>query len=297
MNRILTGLLAGAAALALAAAGGTTASAAQPVLVNRGLYAALGDSFAAGVGNPTLPGAGTSGRSASAYPVLLAEKANRVTFLAASGAATPDVMAQVEYVPGAARQLTVTVGGNDGAAFTAMGACLYAYSVAVQIDPTTDPQVLDACAALFAEPAAGADEAQIAGIAGLLTAIQLQAPRAKIYVTGYPMLFDANGDPTLRSCTILPLGTLPGGLFDALDGATAQLNAKIESAVSDAASQGVDAHFVPVSFAGHGLCDGPSSWVLGPEAPAPLHPTPAGQAVYAEAIIDAGFVSNAPVGS
>lgn len=66
MNRILTGLLAGAAALALAAAGGTTASAAQPVLVNRGLYAALGDSFAAGVGNPTLPGAGTSGRSASA---------------------------------------------------------------------------------------------------------------------------------------------------------------------------------------------------------------------------------------
>lgn len=62
--QVLKGLLAGAAALTLAVTGVTTASAAQPVLVNRGLYAAVGDSFAAGVGNPTLPGAGASLRSA-----------------------------------------------------------------------------------------------------------------------------------------------------------------------------------------------------------------------------------------
>ena len=47
--QVLKGLLAGAAALTLAVTGVTTASAAQPVLVKSGLYAAVGDSFAAGV--------------------------------------------------------------------------------------------------------------------------------------------------------------------------------------------------------------------------------------------------------
>ena len=77
VHQLLKGLLAGVAALALAATGVTTASAAPPILVNRGLYAAVGDSFAAGAGNPTLPGADASQRSAFAYPFLLAGSANK----------------------------------------------------------------------------------------------------------------------------------------------------------------------------------------------------------------------------
>ena len=53
---------------------------------NRGRYAALCDSYAAGVGNQPLKNAGVSLRSAAAYPVLLADQVNNVTFLAVSGA-------------------------------------------------------------------------------------------------------------------------------------------------------------------------------------------------------------------
>lgn len=296
MHRLLKGLLAGTAALALAATGATTASAAQPILVNRGLYSAVGDSFAAGVGNPTLPGAGASFRSADAYPVLLAGKANKVTFLAASGATTLDVMAQVAYVPSGARQITVTVGGNDGGAFSAMAYCLALYSSAIgsnpPVDPMTDPTVAAACAPLLNPVDDQAADAQVVGIAGLLATLQMQAPQAKIYVTGYPKLFDAN-DSQMGACTVESLGALPGGLFDALDVATGQLNGRIADAAGLAASQGVDVEFVPVSFADHGLCDGAASWILGPGTPAPLHPNTAGQEAYAQAIVAAGFASSA----
>ena len=55
------------------------------------------------------------------------------------------------------------------------------------------------------------------------------------------------------------------------------------------------------AFGGHGLCDGTASYIFPPafhpttQAPLPssLHPTPAGQLAYAEAIVDAGFVTTA----
>jgi lysophospholipase L1-like esterase len=281
--QVLKGLLAGAAALTLAVTGVTTASAAQPVLVNRGLYAAVGDSFAAGVGNPTLPGAGASLRSADAYPVLLAGKATKVTFLAASGATTATVLAQVPYVPGGARQITVTVGGNDfGFVSLAMG-CAGGLQT-------------PSCSAAQSAARAG-QQALPVNLTGVITALHAQAPAAHIYVTGYPLLFQPQMTISGPSCPLPYAATA----LAAADQITATLNGVIAGVVSGVDSTGSVVTYVDVTgrdaFGGHGLCDGAASYIFPPTfdpgtsvpMPSSLHPTPAGQMAYAEAIVDAGF--------
>lgn len=287
MHRLLKGLLAGTAALALAATGATTASAAQPILVNRGLYSAVGDSFAAGVGNPTLPGAGASFRSADAYPVLLAGKANKVTFLAASGATTLDVMAQVAYVPSGARQITVTVGGND------FGFASLALACAGGL--TTSP-----CVAAQGAARAG-QEALPANLATVIAALHAQAPAAHIYVTGYPLLFQ----PDMTASVPCPTLRYEPTALAAADQITANLNAVIAGVVATVDPTGLVVEYVDVTgaeeFGGHGLCDGTESYIFPPTfdpatsmpMPSSLHPNAAGQKAYAEAIADAGFVSPA----
>lgn len=290
MNHVLKGLLAGAAALTLAVAGVTTASAAQPVLVNRGLYAALGDSFAAGVGNPTLPGAGASLRSADAYPVLLAGKATKVTFLAASGATTATVLAQVTDVPGGARQITVTVGGNDfGFVSLAMGCA--------------GGLLTPSCAAAQAAARAG-QQALPVNLTAVIAALRAQAPAAHIYVTGYPLLFQPQMTTSGLSCP-LPYDVTA---LAAADQITATLNGVIAGVVSGVDATGSVVTYVDVTggdaFGGHGLCDGADSYLFPPTfdpgtlmpMPSSLHPTPAGQMAYAEAIAHAGFLTTALAG-
>jgi lysophospholipase L1-like esterase len=280
---VLKGLLAGAAALALSFASVTTASAAQPVLVNRGLYSAVGDSFAAGVGNPTLPGAGASLRSADAYPVLLAGTANKVTFLAASGATTATVLvAQVPHVPGGARQITVTVGGNDIGFASLAIACARGLQTAPCVE---------------AKAAAYAGLGVLSGhLTAVIAALHAQAPAAHIYVTGYPLLFQPEMISSVPSCPAL--WPYDATALDAADHFTEMLNGVIAevvrvvptgSVVTYVDVTGVDA------FGGHGLCDG-VSYIFPPTMPSSLHPTPAGQMAYAEAIADAGFLTTALAG-
>jgi len=291
MHQLLKGLLAGAATLTLAPAGATTASAAQPVLVNRGLYAAVGDSFAAGVGNPTLPGAGASLRSADAYPVLLAGTANKVTFLAASGATTQDVLAQVANVPGGARQITLTVGGNDFGFASLALACAGGFAT-------------ETC--LAAQTAAQAGQAALpVNLVTVLTALRAQAPNAHIYVTGYPLLFQPELTLSGYSCPVLPYD--PNALATA-DQITGTLNGVIAGVVTGLDQTGSVIEYVDVTgddaFGGHGLCDGAGSYIFAPTfdpvstmpLPSSLHPTPAGHLAYAEAIVDAGFLNTALAG-
>jgi len=291
VSHVLKGLLVGAAALTLAVTGVTTASAAPPDLVKSGLYAAVGDSFAAGVGNPTLPGAGASLRSADAYPVLLAGKATEVTFLAASGATTATVLAQqVPYVPGGARQITVTVGGNDfGFVSLAIG-CAGGLST-------------PACAK--AQQAAEAGQLTLpVNLTAVITALHAQAPAAHIYVTGYPLLFQPQMTSSGPSCPLLP--SYDATALAAADQITATLNSVIKGVVYRFDSTGSVVTYVAVTggdaFGGHGLCDGAASYIFPPTfapvtsvpMPSSLHPTPAGQMAYAEAIVDVGFRTAAP---
>lgn len=267
-HRLLTGLLAGAAALALTA---TTAlpAVAGPLTPNRARYAALGDSFAAGVGSST----------AEAYPALLAGRLNKVTFAAASGATTADVLAQARQVKPNAQQVTLTVGGNDiGFADVALTCAL------------TPPQ----CGGAIAQASAKVP-AMTQGLVAAITAVRAKAPGATVYVTGYPMLFQPTIGTTGLTCAALP-GQNPVALA-AADEAVASVNVAIVHVATATGATYVD---VMGEFDGHGLCAGPGSYLnppipTGPGSfdPASLHPNAAGQAAYARALDEAGFVSAA----
>src|SRR5262245_19740166 len=78
-------------------------------------YAALGDSFAAGIGAPPYPDP-VCGRSESAYGPLLSQRLRRTTFSfpACSGAKVVDVSAgQLDVLDRHTHLVTLTVGGND----------------------------------------------------------------------------------------------------------------------------------------------------------------------------------------
>ncbi|HSO70814.1 MAG TPA: SGNH/GDSL hydrolase family protein [Arachnia sp.] len=272
-HRLLTKGLALAAGLLLAATTITPATAGQ-LTPNRARYAALGDSYAAGVG--VAP--------SEAYPVLLAGKANKVTFLAESGATTVAVLTeQVPLVPTTARQITLTVGGND------IGFGVVALACA------GDPESVACVAAL-----ANAQQALLdlpGDLAELMTAVRTRAPHAQIYVTGYPLLFQ----PLDQAGFCMPIQQLnplitPTTLMQA-DALVDGLNAVIEGVVATVNFQDERVEFVDVidEFP-TGLCGGnliyPPMPISPTEfAPSSLHPTTLGQQAYAAAIAGAGFVT------
>lgn len=270
-HRLLKGLLATAAAVAVTA----TPAMAGPDTPNRGRFAALGDSYAAGLGNESLiKNSGLTGRTTAAYPVVLAgDLVNKVTFLAASGASTQTVLeTQVPLVPATARQITVTVGGND------IGFATVALTCAAHPDACS--------AAVMAAAESVSPMAQRLGI--LIGAVKARAPQATIYVTGYPKIFQP--DP-LQGCAL----EVPLSAVAAADAAIVSLNAAIEGV---AASQ--DAVYVDVTGEiDAGLCTAPGVYLYPPTqdpsgpggfAVSSLHPTALGQAAYARAVQDAGFV-------
>lgn len=256
-------------------------------------YAALGDSIPVGFGataTDLLPGCDQPGGaypvvvpSAKAYPNLLAGSPAEVKLLACSSATIGDVLAdQVPLVPSAAKQVTLTVGAND-----------LNYS-----------ELLIQCS-LGQCPTAAELAKQIGRIPGklakLITAIHKQAPKARIFVTGYPSLFQpkvtlAKGKLTP---TCAPLPQVDAKLLATVDAATVVFNAAIAAtaAASDLKS-GYDVRYVNAAkpFVGHGICSGGASWINHPFLadgvsfnPIGLHPNASGQAAYAKAIKARGF--------
>ncbi|MDO5736167.1 MAG: SGNH/GDSL hydrolase family protein [Propionibacteriaceae bacterium] len=275
MNRFTKALLTSAAALTLIFTAAVPASA-GPLTPNRGRFAAVGDSYAAGVGNTPLKHAGTTGRSADAYPVLLAGRDNKVTFLAESGATTKSVMTnQVQGVLPTTQQITVTVGGNDiGFAKVALACASPTEACSVALN--------NALAALSALP----DD-----LGALLMQLQMRAPEAEIYVTGYPLLFQ----PKNNACPALP--GYDATTLGAADAGIGLLNGVIANTATALEVEYVD---VTGEFAGHGLCDGMNSFIFPPSFfpdgypnPSSLHPSAAGQAAYAKAIEETAFHSAA----
>ena len=121
-------------------------------------------------------------------------------------------------------------------------------------------------------------------------------------MTGYPLLFQPQITSSGLSCPLLPFDATA---LDVADQITAALNDVIEGVVSVVPTGSV-VTYVDVTgadaFGGHGLCDGAAASYIFPPTFAPatgqpmpssLHPTPAGQMAYAEAIADAGFLTTA----
>ena len=288
-----------AAALALTAAAATPAQAAKPQPISSDTYSALGDSYAAGFGAGPM---NAYGQSAQAYPFVLAGGSG-VNITAVPGATTGSVAElQIPIIPDTTTQVTLTVGGNDLGFVGKAQACV--------MGPT-------ACA-LSAEDAAKL-AALRQSLAGDIASIHEMAPAATIYVTGYPLLFQALQTPgDSGSCVIGDVTSMAGkaplvvteGQADAMDAAAVALNGAIRSSISGSMNRYAKYVDVTAAFAGHGLCGIPSgaSQVPNPDsfinpvhvnvidgAPVvdvssgPLHPTADGQLAYAATIRAKGF--------
>lgn len=229
-------------------------------------YAALGDSYASGVGSRTYyADSGSCYRSPYAYAVLDAARVNAIlTFNACSGAKAADVQNnQLGGLTSSTRWVTVQVGGND-AGFSSvittcaepwwLGNCDSAVSGAQNIIRNTLPGRLDT----------------------LYNAIRAHATTAKVVVVGYPRLF--NG----QDCNAATWFT---SHEETILNQTADL---LDSTMSGrAAAHGFRFVNPEQAFVGHAVCDNPE-WINGLSNPIreSYHPNRTGQSSYAN-LVDA----------
>jgi lysophospholipase L1-like esterase len=232
-------------------------------------YAALGDSYASGVGTRTYySSSGSCYRSPYAYPVLDAARVSAtLTFNACSGAKAADVQnKQLTGLTGSTRWVTVQVGGND-ANFSSvittcaepwwLGNCDNAVANAQNIIRNTLPGRLDA----------------------LYSAIRSHATTARATVVGYPRLF--NG----VDCNA---GTWFSPHEESILNQTADL---LDSTMASRASAHGFAFVNPEqAFIGHAVCDS-VEWINGLSNPVmeSYHPNRSGQSAYAN-LVDADLV-------
>jgi lysophospholipase L1-like esterase len=257
--RVLAGVAAAAAAV-LPVAGAASASASAPgaAAAERGHpgYAALGDSYSAGVGaGARLPGSGGCERSSGAFPELwaAAHPASPFAFAACLGATTRSVQgSQLGVLRPDTGLVSLTVGGNDAGFADTLQSCVLRGHAACRRSVAAADEVIDR---------------QLPGrLDELYRRIRAAAPSARVVVLGYPRLYHRPGD-------------CPFGLSDAsrveLNAAADRLDRVLAAAARRAGFQYAD---VRAAFAGHELCSG-QPWLRSVAFPLDdsYHPTAAGQ--------------------
>jgi lysophospholipase L1-like esterase len=252
-----------ATALALAAA---TAPAYAAPEVSPTQYAALGDSFSAGVGtgSPTDP---ACFRSPEGYPALIADASDwELEYLACSGATVAQVAGQVQEMAPDTDVVTLTAGGNDAGFSAVLGACATGNEAQCALAiHSYDTRVLQG-------PLPGA-------LDDLYQAVQAKAPAATVVVVGYPRLLD------YRDCLRTPDGLhISIGESALINAYTDRLNAVIKTRAETSGLKFADA---TAAFQGHAAC-APRPWVNGflapPRTGESFHPNDAGNVGYARLV-------------
>lgn len=201
-------------------------------------YAALGDSYSAGVGTDDYyQSSGNCDRSPRGYPALF-EAAHTVSsfdFAACSGARTTDVLnGQLGGLSASTTLVTLTVGGNDAGFSSVMetcvlggdGKCQTAVANAENYIQTTLPGLLN----------------------NLYTAIRQKAPNAIVVVLGYPRLYQLGG-----SCVVGLSDTSRGYIDNGAD--------VLDNTIAAAAQQhGFTFVDVRGAFSSHEICS--NDWWL-----------------------------------
>lgn len=319
-RRRILGALVALPLVGLTAMAGTPAVAAAPP-TDRAV--ALGDSYASGEGlSPYLDGTNTGTdqchRSARAYPELVESSRDRrfrhLRSVACSGATTGGVAlgstaepSQLAALGAKTRTVTLTVGGNDVGFAMVLGDCVYS-PLAPELVPgrpgcagRNNDAVQGATAYLAGAPGAVRPTPSALSMAELLATIQAKAPRARIFVTGYPRLFGLSfTDPA--GCRVGNLAQVPLYVTEAdarwIREKSDALNAAIARGVAQARRAGVRARYVDVAdrFSTHNVCSSGTPWVNGvvfdlgrvtTVARASFHPTARGQRAYAQALAQA----------
>jgi lysophospholipase L1-like esterase len=249
-------LVVGTAVLASLAGGIAVAS--PSWASTQAVYAALGDSYASGVGTGKHDlGGDTCERSSQSAAALWAagHPGTSFSFVACSGATTTDVLnSQLGALSHATTQVTITIGGNDIGFAPVLRTCV------------TDT---DAACTAAVQQAKGDVTGVLPGrLAATYAAIRARAPRARLIVLGYPRLFELT-----PSCDASGLDLYKRGLIN--DGADT-LDEVIKTQAVAARATFVD---VRPDFSGHGVCSD-SPFINGITSPITdsFHPSAVGYA-------------------
>lgn len=230
-------------------------------------YVALGDSFSSGQTGGTAP----CFRSSSAYPIVYDPQA---IFEACSGATTADITAhQLGPLNRHTGVVSLTAGGDDGQLFQVVVSCV--------VNGRTPGACRKRLDKSLGSPTTSMSKIQ-SNVVNLLNKIRTRAPKAKVYILGYP---DPVPKLVPRLC-VLPLRLwITGGLFG-LRQEDAELFydviGKLDAAVRAAANK-TGAHYVP-PFTGHNICSQDPWFYPLSYSELTLHPTPAGQKAMAAAL-------------
>ncbi|WP_375430025.1 hypothetical protein [uncultured Friedmanniella sp.] len=201
----------------------------------------------------------------------------------------------------------LTVGGNDIGFAAVLADCIYS-PLAPELVPgrpgcatRDDLAVRAATAYLAGVPGAPKPVPSAVSMPALLATIKAKAPKAQIYVTGYPRLFGLSF-PDPQGCRVGDLdqvGQVP--LYVTKTDAkwirrnSEGLNSAIAASVAGARRHGIDATYVDVAtpFTSHNVCSTGTPWVNGilftlgnppTVSTASFHPNARGQQAYADAV-------------
>ncbi|WP_328767183.1 SGNH/GDSL hydrolase family protein [Streptomyces sp. NBC_00286] len=268
-----------------------------------GPYVALGDSYTAG---PKIPGqtgepAGC-GRSDRNYPALVADglglEADEFRDVSCSGATMGDLFApqstgngvnsaQLSAVSTSTRLVTLGIGGNDIGFSSLITMCVTA-DVRDQVENWLGDRKAKEAPCRERYVSAGTDEVGVkikaAGerLSGALSDIKRRAPKARVYVVGYPAIL-----PAKDAACGPAMGLVPGDV-GFLRQKQQQLNAILRATARTAGAVYVDTYTPSV---GRDACSDPDTrWVepLIPLAPAaPVHPNELGERGMAHAVLRA----------
>ncbi|NEA28491.1 SGNH/GDSL hydrolase family protein [Actinomadura bangladeshensis] len=242
--RSITALLAPLTALALLAA---PASAESPAYSPDTQYVAMGDSFSSGLG---APGATVDcGRSPQGYPTLWANAhgITKFTDVTCGGAVTDDVLAeQISGLNAETDVVTITIGGNDTAWGDQVLTCMLSGDTA--------------CTDTVDEAVAGLP-AVATKVDATYAAMRQAAPNAKVYVLGYPNLFEETAGCAAWAVPNQYQRKELNRFASALNQSLARSAAKAGFSFTDAQP----------FFAGHAVCSS-QSWINPVLALPPLHP-------------------------
>lgn len=280
--------LCAAAGLALAAACcacvPASAAASSPGSASgRGAYVALGDSYTAG---PVIPPASPTAsplcdQSAANYPHLTAKALGLSLADVSCGGAEVSDMTRSQH-PGvppqfdalSARDTVVTlgIGGNDDNTFiTAVAGC----GLLGAADPANKGAP---CEKVFGNRFADNIASDAPNIGAALDRIHVLAPRARVYVVGYPDILPQHGSCWPR----MPMTT---GDVAYLNGVERDLNGMLEREADENGATFVDTYEPSV---GHDACQPESARWIEPAVPSSpaafVHPNAAGEAAMASVV-------------
>ncbi|MGW7005739.1 SGNH/GDSL hydrolase family protein [Streptomyces sp. NPDC054933] len=219
-------------------------------------YAALGDSYSAGVGaGDYLGSSGACERSAKAYPRLWADAhaPSSFAFTACDGATTTDVTNnQLGPLNQSTSLVSITVGADDAGFGRVMTTCVLSSDTA--------------CLSRIVQAEDYIRGTLPARLDHVYSAIRAKAPAAHVVVLGYPRFYKVNG-------------LCRAGMSEAKRSAVNQAADEVDSVIARrAADHGFTFRDVRPAFAPHEICGG-DPWLHSVTIPVgdSYHPTARGQ--------------------